>query len=145
MVIMSNQVRPRKGLVHHAVASVLMVSFLLHGCAHRDAALLRPLVEDGTSVPLEEATPGSQAGTEAVRAVVVQHGQGLSADEKETILTTEPETGLYRMGPTLGEYYWSWRLSSGRTAAVRYLGHRDLPIDPRNVYLQITEQSGKGP
>lgn len=90
-----------------------------------------------------EAVFGSPAATDLARTQVIQHAEGLSPAERDAILTTEPEMGQHVMGMTLREYYWWWKLPTGRTVTARYLGKKNIPIDPNGISIRMSEQDIK--
>jgi len=72
----------------------------------------------------------------SIRSAAIGQSEGLSVDEKEFILRSIPGIGRYRMGLTLWEYYWSWKLPTGRLAVARYMG--DLKtIEKEKIFISV--------
>ncbi len=135
MEIMPRLVRSDSRLACY-VATCFFTMLLFHGCCDKNNAPRWMPLKDVTSVNIAGATPGSPAATEIMRVLVIEYTWRLSPSEKEMVLTTQPETGLHVMGLTQGEYYWSWQMPGGRTVGARYLGDRNLPIDPSTIFVR---------
>ena len=73
-----------------------------------------------------------------IRSVVIKQTKTLSNREKVVILNSAPDTCRYRVGLNFWEYYWFWRLPTGRTIKVTYTGFLES-IDPGRVNVIIVD------
>ena len=76
-----------------------------------------------------------------VRSVVMKQGKSLSDGEKAAILQSPPKTDKYRMGLTLWQHRWVWKLPTGCTVTAYYTGDLELVIDPEKIAVFFSDRN----